>query len=454
MKTTTLEKGITKMRFYHRTGISELADKPLDRLHIIEILPEELDSLQQIPMRDYYEKSQYGFCKQCNKAIKIDNENVIQLYIGVYFCRKHEGDEEHREPLTLLEPECNQCGQPLTRKTDFYLLETGEISKSKASYFQCQCKEYSWLIFKQNLGTLEEDGLGSLVPNYISILNTTQYDEDDENYDDILVKVKNQELGNSIKRSSLFLHDFLYSKQPKKYRHFYRIIEEVTKTGIQLEVLNQLCNAHRRLSIADYYLGINRINSLKEIIWSDYTYFNSLIEEKIKSTVVSIRYLFDPSVRYSLLKWNNRTYKRHSKRINASHFYSSYERKKYRNRDINKTNGKRIINQGILHQDDKFLDKFDKKFDSFQEFVKTDFVNNLSDFYKDFVPTFLNNILKYHKLSIQVDDTLVFRSAIEISNVARAELYNLCRHRDYELTEIKRRQAHQQQIYDNYQKAR
>ena len=359
--------------------------------------------------------------------------------------------DETKLHLTPLEPECNQCGQPLTQKTDFYLLETGEISKSKVSYFQCQCEEYSWLIFKQKLGTFEEHGPGLLELNYISLLNVTQYNE---NYDDILVKVKNQELGNSIKRSSLFLHDFLYSKQPKKYRHFYRIIEEVTKTGIQLEVLNQLCNAHRRLSIADRYLGINRVNSLKEIIWSDYAYFDNIIEEKIKSTVVSIRYLFDPSVRYSLLKWNNRTYKRHSKRINASHFYFSYERKKYRNRDINKTNGKRIINQGILHQDDKFLDKFDKKFDSFQEFVKTDFVNNLSDFYKDFVPTFLNNILKYHKLSIQVDDTTIFGSAIEISNVARAELYNLCRHRDYELTEIKRRQAQQQQIGDNYERAR
>ncbi len=433
------------MRLYHGTTASKLAEKPLDRLHIIEILPEEFDTLQQIPMRDYYEKSQYGFCKQCNKAIKINNENVIPLDRGIYFCREH---YQHEEPLTPLTPECNQCGQSLTQKTDFYLLETGEISKSKTSYFQCQCKEYSWLSFKQNLGTLEEHDPGLLELNYISLLNTTQYYE---NYDDIFVKVKNQELGNAIKKSSLFLHDFLYSKQPKKYRHFYRIIEEVTKTGIQLEVLNQLCNTHKRLSVLDHYLHLE--NALKEIMWSDYAYFDSIIEEKIKSTVVSIRYLFDthPSIRYSLLKWNNRTYKRHSKRIKASDFYSSYERNKYRNKDINKTHGKRIILQGILHQDDKFLDKFDKKFDNFQEFVKTDFVNNLCDFYKDFIPPFLNNILKYHKLSIQIDDTTVFRSAIEISNVARAELYNLCRHRDYELAEIKRRQAQQQQIEEHYE---
>lgn len=435
------------MRLYHGAIAGELAEKPLDRLHIIEISPEEFDTLQQIPMRDYYEKSQYGFCKQCNKEIKINNENVIALDRGIYFCRKHEGDEKHQEPLTPLEPECNQCDQPLTRKTDFYLLETGEISKSKTSYFQCQCKEHSWLIFKQNFGTFEEHEQDPPEVNYICRLNTTQYYED---YDDVFVKVKNKELGNSTKKSSLFLHDFLYSKQPKKYRHLYRVIEETTKIGIQLEVLNQLCNAHRRSSVVDQYLGINPINSLKEIIWSDYTYFDSIIEEKIKSTIVSIRYLFDPSVRYSLLKWNNRTYKRHNRRIKASDFYCPYERNKYRDRDINKTNGKRIILQGILHQDDKFLDKFDKKFDNFQEFVKTDFVNNLSDFYKDFIPPFLNNILKYHKLSIHVDDTTVFRSAIEISRRARSELYNLCRHRDYELAEIKRRQAQQEKIDENY----
>ena len=433
------------MRLYHGTTVGELADKPLDRLHIIEISPEEFDTSQQLPMTDYYEKSQYGFCKQCNKAIEINNENVIALDRGIYFCRKHEGDEKHQEPLTPLEPECNQCRQPLTRKTDFYLLETGEISKSKTFYFHCQCKEHSWLIFKQNLGTFEEGEPGPPELNYICLLNTTQYSED---YDDIFVKVKNQELGNSIKKSSLFLHDFLYSKQPKKYRHFYRIIEEVTNTGIQLEILNQLCNTHRRLSVADRYLLLE--NTLKEIMWSDYPYFDNITEEKIKSTVVSIRYLFDPSVRYSLLKWNNRTYKRHDKRIKASDFYCPYERNRYRDRDINKINGKRIILQGILHQDDKFLDKFDKKFDNFQEFVKNDFVNNLSDFYKNFIPSFLNNILKYHKLSIRVDDTTVFRSAIEISSVARAELYNLCRHRDYALTEIKRRQTQHQQTEENY----
>lgn len=433
------------MRLYHGTEVGELADKPLDRLHIIEILPEEFDTLQQIPMTDHYENSQYGFCKQCNKAIKINHENVIVLDRDIYLCREH---YQHKEPLKPLNPECKKCGQSPTRKTDFYLLETGEISKSKTSYFQCQCQGHSWLIFKPNFGTFEEHEPGLSEPNYISRLNTTQYYGD---YDDILVKIKNQELGNSIKKSSLFLHDFLYSKQPDKYRHFYRIIEEVTKTGIQLEVLNQLCNAHRRPSFLDHHLGINRINSLKEIIWSDYTYFDNIIEEKIKSTIVSIRYLFDPSVRYSLLKWNNRTYKRHNKHIKASDFYSPYERNKYRDRDIDKTNGKRIILQGILHQDDKFLDKFDKKFDNFQEFVKTDFVNNLSDFYKDFIPPFLNNILKYHKLPIRVDDTTVFELAIEISNAAGAELYNLCRHRDYELAEIKRHQAQQEKIDENYE---
>ena len=431
------------MRLYHGTTTGELADKLLDRLHIIEISPEEFDTLQQILMRDYYKKSRYGFCKQCDKEIEINNANVIGLDIGIYFCREH---DEHAEPLTPLNPECNQCGQPLTRKSDFYLLETGEISKSKTSYFQCQCKAHSWLIFKQNLGTFEEHELDPPGLNYICVLNTTQYYED---YDDIFVKVKNQELGNSIKKSSLFLHDFLYSKQPKKYRHFYRVIEEVTKTGIQLEILNQLCNAHRRLSGLDHYLRLK--NALKEIIWSDYTYFDNIIEEKIKSTVVSIRYLFDPSVRYSLLKWNNRTYKRHDKCIRASDFYCSYERNKYRDKDIDKTHGKRIINQGIIHQDDKFLDKFDKKFDNFQEFVKTDFVNNLSDFYKDFIPPFLNNILKYHKLSIQIDDTIIFRSALEISNTARAELYNLCRHRDYELTRIKHHHAQQEEINAHYE---
>ncbi len=443
------------MRFYIGTISGRFVDKPLDRPHVIEILPEELETLQHIPMRNYYEKSQFRYCKYCDKEIEINDTNVFESYSGIYFCREH---YQHNEPLTHINPICSLCNQPFIPKTDFYLIDTGKISKSKTTYYQCQCIEYTWLMFNVHLGTLEEpkyteSGLIDLDKdqNYICLLNSTHYDK---HYKDKLIRISNKELGNTIKQASLFLYDFLYTEQPKKYRHFYRIIEEVTKTGIQLEVLNQLCNAHRRLSDADHYLGINRFNSLEEIIRFDYTYFDNIIEEKIKSAVVSIRYLFDKTVRYSLLKWNNRLYKRHHKLIEESDFYSNYERKKYRDRDINKINGKRIINQGILHQDDNFLDKFDKKFDNFQTFVKTDFVNNLTDFYKGFIPPFLNRILRNHKLSIQVDDTIPFSTPLDISIVAKAELYNLIRHRDDELAGIKHSRAQQQQREAHYEETR
>ena len=90
----------------------------------------------------------------------------------------------------------------------------------------------------------------------------------------------------------------------------------------------------------------------------------------------------------------------------------------------------------------------------FQTFVKTDFVNNLTDFYKDFIPPFLNRILRNHKLSIQVDDTIPFSTPLDISIVAKAELYNLIRHRDDELAGIKHRRAQQQQRETHYEEAR
>ena len=443
------------MRFYLGAETGNFEDKPLDRLHVIEILPEELDTLQHIPMRNYYEKSQFRYCKYCDKEIEINDKNVIVIDRGIYFCPEH---YQHEEPLTHINPICPQCNQPFIPKTDFYLIDTGKISKSKTTYYQCQCIEYTWLMFEIGIGTLEEpkyteSGLIDLgtASNYTCLLNDPHYDK---HYKDKLIRISNKELGNTIKQSSLFLYDFLYTEQPKKYRHFYRIIEEVTKTGIQLEILNQFCNVHRRLSVGDHYLGINHVNSLEEIMRFDNAYFDNIIEEKIKSTVVSIRYLFDDSVRYSLLKWNNRLYRQHNKLIKESDFYCKYDRYKYRDKDINKINGKRIINQGILHQDDNFLDKFDKKFGNFQAFVKTEFVNNLTDFYKKYIPDFLNRILKYHKLSIQVDDTTSFRTSLDISNVAKAELYNLIRHRDDELAGIKYRRAQQQQRETHYEEAR
>ena len=406
-------------------------------------------------MRIYYEKSQFHYCKYCDKEIEINDKNVIVIDHGIYFCPEH---HQYKEPLTPIVPECNQCNQPILAKTDFYLIETGKISKSITTYYQCQCIEYTWLMFEIGIGTLEEpkdteSGLIDLgtASNYTCLLNDPHYDK---HYKDKLIRISNKELGNTIKQSSLFLYDFLYTEQPKKYIHFYRIIEEVTNTGIQLEILNQLCNAHRRLSDADHYLGINRGNSLEEIMWFDYTYFDNIIEEKIKSAVVSIRSLFDNSVPYSLLKWNDQCNKKHIEFIEKSDFYRSYKRKEYKDSDINKTHGKRIIHQGILHQDDTFLDKFEKKFGNFQTFVKTDFVNNLTDFYKDFIPSFLNRILRNHKLSIQVDDTTSFRTSLDISNVAKAELYNLIRHRDDELAGIKHRRAQQQQREKHYEEDR
>lgn len=309
-------------------------------------------------------------------------------------------------------------------------------------------------MFNIRLGTLEEPKYTNsgyidfgMDPNYICLLNDTHYDED---YKDKLVRISNKELGDTIKKSSLFLHDFLYMEQPNKYRHFYRIIEEVTKTGIQLEVLNQLCNAHRRLSVADHYLGINRVNSLEEIMQFDYTYFDNIIAEKMKSAAVSIRSLFDENVPYSLLMWKNKLNKHHDKLIKQSYFYHPYNQKdEYEDSNINKIHGKRIINQGILHQDDTFLDKFEKKFGNFQTFVKTNFVNNLTDFYKEYIPPFLNRILRNHKLSIQVDDTIPFSTPLDISIVAKAELYNLIRHRDDELAGIKHSRAQRQQTEKN-----
>lgn len=443
------------MRFYLGTETGKFEDKPLDRLHVIEILLEELETLQHITMRDYYEKSQFRYCKYCEKEIEINDTNVIILDRGIYFCREHYQNEE---PLTPILPECNQCNRSILAKTDFYLIRTGKISKSKTTYYKCQCKEYTWLMFDIRLGTFEEPkytesgviDLGT-ASNYTCLLNDPY---SDKHYKDKLIRISNKDLGNTIKQSSLFLYDLLCTEQPKKCRHFYRIIEEVTNIGIQLEILNQLCNAHRRFSGTDHYLDINRVNSLEEIMRFDYTYFDNIIEEKIKSTVVSIRYLFDKTVRYSLLKWNNRLYKRHHKFIEKSDFYSNYGRKKYRDRDINKVNGKRIINQGILHQDDTFLDKFEKKFGNFQTFVKTDFVNNLTDFYKEYIPSFLNRILRNHKLPIQVDDTTPFSTPLDISNVAKAELYNLIRHRDDELAGIKHSRAQQQQREAHYEETR
>ena len=439
------------MRFYLGTETGKFEDKPLDRLHVIEILPDELETLQHIQMRNYYEKSQFRYCKYCDKEIEINETNVIVLDRGIYFCREH---YQHQEPLTPIVPECNQCNRPILAKTDFYLIETGEISKSKTTYYQCQCKEYIWQMFNIRLGTLEEPKYTNsgyidfgMDPNYICFLNDTHYDED---YKDKLVRISNKELGDTIKKSSLFLHDFLYMEQPNKYRHFYRIIEEVTKTGIQLEVLNQLCNAHRRLSVADHYLGINRVNSLEEIMQFDYTYFDNIIAEKMKSAAVSIRSLFDENVPYSLLMWKNKLNKHHDKLIKQSYFYHPYNQKdEYEDSNINKIHGKRIINQGILHQDDTFLDKFEKKFGNFQTFAKTNFVNNLTDFYKEFIPPFLNRILRNHKLSIQVDDTIPFSTPLDISIVAKAELYNLIRHRDDELAEIKHFRAQRQQTEEN-----
>ena len=445
------------MRFYLGTESVKFKDKPLDRLHVIEILPDELDTLERIPMNIYYEKSQFRYCKYCDKEIEINDKNVIVLDRGIYFCPEH---YQHEESLTPLSPVCNQCNKPFKLKTDFYLIETGEISKSKTTYFQCQCKEYTWLIFKLRFGTHEgfKYTNGGYIdfgmdPNYTCLLNDTHYYED---YENILVKIRNKELGDTIKKSSLFLRDFLYMEQPKKYRQIYRIIEEVTKTGIQLEVLNLLCNAHRRLSHADHCLGINRANSLEEIMRFDYTYFDNIIEEKIKSTVVSIRSLFDESVPYSLLKWKNKLNKHHKDLIDNSYFYKRRvkEKDEYEDSDINKIHGKRIINQGILHQDDTFLDKFEKKFGDFQTFVKTNFVNNLTDFYKDFIPPFLNRILRNHKLSIQVDDTIPFSTPLDISIVAKAELYNLIRHRDDELAHIKHLRAQQQQRETHYEEDR
>ena len=122
------------MRFYLGTISGRFVDKPLDRLHVIEILPEELETLQQIPMRNYYEKSQFRYCKYCDKEIEINDTNVFELYPGIYFCREH---YQHNEPLTHINPICPQCNQPFIPKTDFYLIDTRKISKSKTTYYQC-----------------------------------------------------------------------------------------------------------------------------------------------------------------------------------------------------------------------------------------------------------------------------------------------------------------------------
>ena len=100
---------------------------------MLDIKDKNIERYTNIPVVDYIETIQQGYCKQCDK-------NILQEHgLPVFDCPEHGQIEQ-------AEAKCPDCREPLKLDFDYYLID-GRMSQHRKQHLLCGCDNRLWLTF-------------------------------------------------------------------------------------------------------------------------------------------------------------------------------------------------------------------------------------------------------------------------------------------------------------------
>ena len=100
---------------------------------MLDIKEKDIENYTNIPLTDYIETIQQGYCEQCKKNIPQEHG------LAFFHCPEH-------GQIKQAEEKCPDCGGYLKQDIDYYLIN-GIISQHRKQHLLCNCNNHLWLTF-------------------------------------------------------------------------------------------------------------------------------------------------------------------------------------------------------------------------------------------------------------------------------------------------------------------
>ena len=407
---------------------------------VLDIKDKNIEEYTNIPIADYIETIQQGYCKQCQENIPQEDEFSLR-------CPKHGQIEQ-------AEAKCPDCREPLKLDFDYYLID-GRMSQHRKQYLLCSCNNRLWLTFHKTTDSFFTTGkdnipitLTAVGHKWVHDMRNTQLINKIRN--EKLVKISKEDMSGLSQSNICFLDDYLKSeigngqKERNRYRWYYKILSDTIELGVNIETLHLLlCQ-----TFASHagYMNWPIKNSIQEIVQYNPTKFRELISRKFETSYIAVRRILDRESKIrsiTIHSFNKKFIQLNEIDNRISDYKDKYE-------DL----WKKIMNKCIGHCDIKEYESRDiRSHEDFMISIAFENTKSLCEIYNDYILKSIEDLNTAQNLKIKLPDSITYGSISNLSSEAQQRLIEILRDTDKEITRMKEsleKQRDRQITWENY----